>query len=84
MAQYQHLPIYKATYDLLARVTQATAGFSKAYKYSLGVRQTAHSYFGILGHANTWKLQGQMASFLHRAGYAAAVPDKINSATFPL
>lgn len=36
MAQYQHLPIYKATYDLLARVTQATAGFSKAYKYSLG------------------------------------------------
>lgn len=48
------------------------------------VRQTAHSYFGILGHANTWKLQGQMASFLHRAGYAAAVPDKINNATFPL
>ena len=38
MAQYQHLPIYKATYDLLARVTQATAGFSKAYKYSLGDR----------------------------------------------
>lgn len=26
------------TYDLLARVTQATAGFSKAYKYSLGDR----------------------------------------------
>ena len=38
MAQYQHLPIYKATYNLLARVTQATAGFSKAYKYSLGDR----------------------------------------------
>ena len=38
MAQYQHLPIYKATYDLLARVTQVTAGFSKAYKHSLGDR----------------------------------------------
>ena len=41
MAQYQHLPIYKATYDLLTRVTQATAGFSKAYKYSLGDRLRA-------------------------------------------
>ena len=143
MAQYQHLPIYKATYDLLARVTQVTAGFSKAYKYSLGdrlrlklhpnktsinkiehgfdalgyvirphcrylrrstvrnglnklaglcradsdlesVRQAAHSYFGIFGHANTWKLQGQLAASLHRAGYADAVPHKINNATFPL
>jgi len=36
MAQYQHLPIYKTTYELLGKVTQATAGFSKAYKYSLG------------------------------------------------
>jgi hypothetical protein len=24
MAQYQHLPIYKATYDLLLRVTEVT------------------------------------------------------------
>ena len=36
MAQYQHLPIYKTTYELLQVVTRATAGFSKAYKYSLG------------------------------------------------
>ena len=36
MAQYQHLPIYKTTYDLLQAVTRATAGFPKAYKYSLG------------------------------------------------
>ena len=48
------------------------------------VRQTAHSYFGIFSHANTWKLQGQLAASLHRAGYADAVPHKINNATFPL
>ena len=36
MAQYQHLPIYKTTYELLVVVTRATAGFPKAYKYSLG------------------------------------------------
>lgn len=48
------------------------------------VRQTAHSYFGIFSHANAWKLQGQLAASLHRAGYAAAAPDRINNATFPL
>lgn len=36
MAQYQHLPIYKTTYELLGVVTRVTAGFPKAYKYSLG------------------------------------------------
>lgn len=36
MAQYQHLPIYKTTYDLLVMVTRITANFPKAYKYSLG------------------------------------------------
>jgi len=36
MAQYQHLPIYKATYDLLRTITHATTGFPKAYKYNLG------------------------------------------------
>ena len=36
MAQYQHLPIYKTTYELLVSITHATANFSKAYKYSLG------------------------------------------------
>lgn len=36
MAQYQHLPIYKTTYELLVGITQATANFPKAYKYSLG------------------------------------------------
>ena len=36
MAQYQHLPIYKSTYELLRLVTHATSNFPKSYKYSLG------------------------------------------------
>lgn len=41
MAQYQHLPIYKTTYELLRAVTQATAGFPKTFKHSLGERLRA-------------------------------------------
>ena len=36
MAQYQHLPIYKGTYDLLLRVMIATKDFPREYKYTLG------------------------------------------------
>ena len=36
MAQYQHLPIYKLTYDLLLRIMVATKDFPKEYKYTLG------------------------------------------------
>ena len=36
MAQYQHLPIYKSTYELLHAVTRATTGFPRDFKYSLG------------------------------------------------
>ena len=36
MAQYQHLPIYKQTYDLLLRTMTATKDFPREYKYSLG------------------------------------------------
>ena len=43
MAQYQHLPIYKLTYDLLSKITCATAGFSKNYKYSLGEKLRAEA-----------------------------------------
>ena len=41
MAQYQHLPIYKLTYDLLSKITLVTSGFSKNYKYSLGEKLRA-------------------------------------------
>jgi hypothetical protein len=36
MAQYQHLPIYKLTYDLLVRTMSATKDFPREYKYTLG------------------------------------------------
>lgn len=46
------------------------------------VRQAAHSYFGIFDHADAFKQQGQLAAHLHRAGYGAAVPSKLNQARF--
>ena len=36
MAQYEHLPIYKQTYDFLLRVMIATKDFPREYKYTLG------------------------------------------------
>lgn len=36
MAQYKHLPIYKAAYDLLLRLMMATKDFPRDYKYTLG------------------------------------------------
>ena len=36
MAHYQHLPIYKLTYDLLLRIMQVTKNFPREYKYTLG------------------------------------------------
>lgn len=38
MAQYQHLPIYKLTYDVLLRTMTATKDFPREYKYTLGQR----------------------------------------------
>ena len=36
MAQFQHLPIYKQTYDVLLRTMSATKDFPREYKYTLG------------------------------------------------
>ena len=36
MAQYQHLPIYKQTYDILLRAMTATKDFPREYKFTLG------------------------------------------------
>ncbi len=36
MAQYEHLPIYKQTYDILLRTMTATKNFPREYKYTLG------------------------------------------------
>ncbi len=36
MARYDHLPLYKITYDLLIQILETTKQFSKDYKYTLG------------------------------------------------
>jgi hypothetical protein len=36
MAQYDELPVYKATYDLLHEMFRFTKDFSKEFKYMLG------------------------------------------------
>jgi len=36
LAQYNELPVYKATYDLLLAIFQFTKEFSKEYKYTFG------------------------------------------------
>jgi hypothetical protein len=36
MAQYEHLPIYKASFDLLLHIEKVVAGFSRANKFAIG------------------------------------------------
>jgi hypothetical protein len=36
MARYQHLPIYKLSYELLGRVMLVTKDFPRDHKYTLG------------------------------------------------
>ncbi len=36
MARYEHLPIYKTTYDLFLAVLQVTKTFPRDYRYTLG------------------------------------------------
>ena len=36
MARYQHLPIYKLSYELLARVMLLTKEFPRDHKFTLG------------------------------------------------
>ncbi|MBU4275043.1 four helix bundle protein [Patescibacteria group bacterium] len=36
MATYNHLPVYKASYDLLIDIFRAIKDFNREYKYTLG------------------------------------------------
>lgn len=59
------------------------AGLCRSRAPIEAVRQVAHSYFGILSHADAWKEQGVLSAALYRAGYGEAVPKKLNDARFP-
>lgn len=58
-------------------------GLCRAKAPLIEVRQVAHSYFAIFGHSDAWKEQGKMAATLHRAGYGATIPSRLNQARFP-
>ncbi len=36
MSQYQDLPVYKSSYDLLLGIFQCSKGFNREYKYTIG------------------------------------------------
>ena len=46
MAQYEHLPIYKAAFDLNLYVEQIVRNFSRYHKYTLGteLRERSRNY----------------------------------------
>lgn len=54
MAQTEHLPIYKASYDLCLHLEQVVHGFSRFHKYSLGddLREGARRILKLVVRAN--------------------------------
>jgi 23S rRNA-intervening sequence protein len=55
MAQSEHLPIYKASYDLCLYLEQTVRNFSRYHKYSLGtdLRDGARRVLRLVVRANT-------------------------------
>jgi 23S rRNA-intervening sequence protein len=55
LAQYNELPVYKATYDLLLAIFQFTKDFSKAYKYTVGesLKKETIDLLTLIYRANT-------------------------------
>jgi len=55
LAQYNELPVYKATYDLLLAIFQFTKEFSKEYKYTVGesLKKKTTELLTLIYRANT-------------------------------
>ena len=55
MARYQHLPIYKLSYELLARVMTVTKEFPRDHKFTLGqkIRDEIVSLIVLIYRANS-------------------------------
>ena len=55
MARYQHLPIYKLSYELLGRVMLVTKDFPRDHKYTLGqkLRDEIISVIVLIYRANS-------------------------------
>lgn len=56
MAQTEHLPIYKQTYDLCLHLEQVVRGFSRYHKYTLGaeLRDGARRVLKLTPSACCW------------------------------
>lgn len=54
MARYEHLPIYKAAFDLNVYLETVVRGFSRYHKYTLGteLRNQARHIVKLIVHAN--------------------------------
>jgi hypothetical protein len=66
MAQYDELPVYKATYVLLLAIFQFTKEFSKEYKYTVGesLKKETIKLITPIYRANS-KIQKQWLCRLH-------------------
>ena len=58
MAQYQHLPIYKATYELLLRVTEVTRHFPRDFKtFATRIREDVMEIVLLIYRANSTRAE---------------------------
>lgn len=56
MAQYRHLPIYKATYDLLLRVTEVTRHYPRDFKFfAAQIRNEIMEIILLIYRANSYR-----------------------------
>jgi hypothetical protein len=58
MAQFEHLPIYKRSYDLCLYLEQVVRGFSRYHKYTLGadLRDGARRVLKLIMRANARRM----------------------------
>ena len=82
MAQYQHLPIYKQTYDLLVRVTEITRGYPRDFKpFASKLREQGIDFVGWIIRPHARYLRRRTIRRAHhtlRIG-AENLPASINS-----
>lgn len=69
MAQYQHLPIYKQTYDLLVRVTDITRGYPRDFKpFASKLREQVMEVVLLIYRANAYRQRCRLADKARTAG----------------
>jgi hypothetical protein len=55
MARYDHLPLFKAAYDLSLDAYKITRNFSREYKYTIGerIKNATHEIMDLIMEANS-------------------------------